>query len=65
MTDNIAAVDIVLRASHSHVTLTRPLGLDTGSQHFALQKAVAAMVSMVLMEMSKCVEIIVKNSLHR
>ena len=65
MTQTIAAVDTVLRASHSHVTLTQPLGLDTGSQHFALQKAVAVRVSMVLMELSKCVEIIVKNSLHR
>ena len=65
MTQTIAAVDSVLRTSHSRVTLTRPLGLDTGSQHFALQKAVAARVSTMLMELSKCVEIIVKNSLHR
>ena len=61
----IAAADIVLRTSHSRVSLTRPLGLDTGSQHFALQKAVAVMVSTVLMELSKCVLIIVKDSLHR
>ena len=53
MTQGIAAADIVLRASHSHVTLTQPLELDTGSQHVALQKAVAARVSMVLMEFSK------------
>ena len=66
MTQTIAAVDSVQKASHSHVPLTQPLGLDTGSQHFALQKAVAARVSTVLMEFSKmCVEIIVKNSLHR
>ena len=50
----IAAADFVLRTSHSHVFIvTQPLGLDTGSQHFALQKAVAARVSTVLMEMSK------------
>ena len=62
----IAAVDSVLRTSHSHVTLTRPLGLDAGSQHFALQKVVAARVSTVLMELSKpCVLIIVKDTLHR
>ena len=41
----IAAAASVLRASHSHVLLTQPLELDSGSQHFALQKAVAAKVS--------------------
>ena len=41
----IAAVANVLRTSHSHVSLTQPLELDSGSQHFALQKAVAAKVS--------------------
>ena len=41
----IAAVATVLRASRAHVSLTRPLGLDTGSQHYALQKAVALRVS--------------------
>ena len=42
----IVAVANVLRASHSHVLiLTQPLELDSGSQHFALQKAVAAKVS--------------------
>ena len=43
----IAAADAVLRTSHFHVSLTRPLGLETGSQHFALQKAVAVRVSTV------------------
>ena len=43
--ETIAAAANVLRASHSHVPLTRPLGLDSGSQHFALQQAVAARVS--------------------
>ena len=61
----IAAADSVVKTSHVF-NLTRPLGLDTGSQHFALQNAVAARVSTMLMELSKmCVEIIVKNSLHR
>ena len=41
----IAAAANVLRASHSHVLLTQPLELESGSQHFALQKAVAAKVS--------------------
>ena len=42
----IVAVANVLRTSHSHVLiLTQPLELDSGSQHFALQKAVAAKVS--------------------
>ena len=41
----IAAVVNVLRTSHSHVPMTQPLELDSGSQHFALQKAVAAKVS--------------------
>ena len=41
----IAAVANALRASHSHVLLTRPLELESGSQHFALQQAVAAKVS--------------------
>ena len=45
MTQTIAAVDSVQKASHSHVPLTQPLGLDTGSQHFALWKVVAARVS--------------------
>ena len=51
MTQTIAAAHSVLKTSH--VTLTRPLGLDAGGQHSALQKAVAARVSTVLMEMSK------------
>ena len=41
----IVAVANVLRTSHSHVSLTQPLELDSGSQHFALQQAVAAKVS--------------------
>lgn len=41
----IAAVAIVLTASHSLVSLTPSLELDSGNQHFALQKAVAAKVS--------------------
>ena len=42
----IAAVAIVLTASPSLVSpLTRSLELDSGNQHFALQKAVAARVS--------------------
>ena len=42
----IAAVAIVLTASPSLVSpLTRSLELDSGNQHFALQKAVAAKVS--------------------
>ena len=41
----IAAVTKVLRTSHSHVLLTQPLELESGSQHFALQQAVAAKVS--------------------
>ena len=41
----IAAAAIVLRTSQFHVSLTQPLGLDAGSQHFALQKAVAVKVS--------------------
>ena len=41
----IAAVAIVLTASHSLVSLTRSLELDSGNHHFALQKAVAAKVS--------------------
>ena len=65
MKQTIAVVDFVLRDSHYHVSLTQPLGLDTGSQHFALQKVVAARVSTMLIEMYECVEIIVKDSLHR
>ena len=45
MTLTIAAAAIVLRASHSHVSLTQFLGMDAGSRHCALQKAVAAKVS--------------------
>ena len=45
MTQTIAAAANVLRTSHSHVLLTQPLELDSVSQHFALQKAVAAKVS--------------------
>ena len=41
----IAAVTIAQTASPSLVSLTRPLALDSGNQHFALQKAVAAKVS--------------------
>ena len=41
----IAAVEIVLRISHSHVHLTQLLGPDTGRQHFALQTTVAVKVS--------------------
>ena len=40
----VAAAASVLRASHSHVSLTQPLGLDSGCHHFALQKAAAARV---------------------
>ena len=45
MTMTIAAAAIVLRTSQFHVSLTQPLGLDSGTQHFALQKAVAVTVS--------------------
>ena len=46
MTSTIAAAAIVLRNSHFHVSLTLPLGLDSGSRHFfAPQKAVAVKVS--------------------
>ena len=45
ITQTIAAVAIVLKRLHSLVSLTRPLELDSGNQHFALQKAVAAKVS--------------------
>ena len=41
----IVAVANVLRTSHSHVSMTQPLELESGSQHFALQMAVAAKVS--------------------
>ena len=41
----IAAAASVQRTSHSHVSLTRPLGLDAGRQHFVQQKAVAVKVS--------------------
>ena len=41
----IAAVAIALTASPSLVSLTRSLELESGNQHFALQKAVAAKVS--------------------
>ena len=42
---NIAAATIVLRTSHFLVSPTLPLELDSGSRHFALQKAVAVKVS--------------------
>ena len=45
MTPTIAAAAIVLRTSDFRVSLTLPLGLDSGSRHFALQKAVAVKVS--------------------
>ena len=45
MTMTIAAAAIVLRTSQFHVSLTQPLGLDSGTQHFALQKAVAVKVN--------------------
>ena len=45
MTQTIAAVDSVQKASHSHVPLTQLLGPDTGRQHFALQTTVAVKVS--------------------
>ena len=42
----IAAAAFVLRTSHSHVLIvTQSLEPDSGSQHFALQQAVAARVS--------------------
>ena len=41
----IAAVAIAQTASPSLVSLTRSLELDSGNQHFALQKAAAAKVS--------------------
>ena len=44
ITQTIAAVAIVLRTSRSHVSLTQPLGLGSGSQHFALYRAVAGRV---------------------
>ena len=43
-TTNAAAAN-VLRLSDSHASLTKSLGLDAGSQHFALKKAVASKVS--------------------
>ena len=36
-------------AKNSLVPLTQPLGLDSGGQHFALQQAVAARVSTMLL----------------
>ena len=45
MTQTIAAAANALKTSHSHVLLTQPLELQSGSQLFALQKAVAAKVS--------------------
>ena len=45
MTMTIAAAAIVLRTSQFHVSLTQPLVLDAGTQHFALQKAVAVKVN--------------------
>ena len=48
----IAAAEIVLRRSHSHVSLTQSLGLDTGSQRFALQKDVKAV--QVKLDLAKC-----------
>ena len=45
ITQTIAAVAIVLKILHSLVSLTRPLELDSGNQHFALQNPVAAKVS--------------------
>ena len=46
MLSTIAAAAFVLRTSHSHVFIvTQPLELDSGSRHFALQKAVAVKVS--------------------
>ncbi len=41
----IVVVALVLRTSHSLVFTIRPLELDTGSQHCALQKDVALRVS--------------------
>ena len=41
----IAAVVSVLRALHSHASVTQPLELAAGSQPSALQKAVKARVS--------------------
>ena len=41
----IAAAVNALRTSHFHVLLTQPLELESGSQHSALQQAVAAKVS--------------------
>ena len=49
MTLTIAAAVIVLRTSRFPVSLTQPLGLDSGSQHFALRQAVAARVSAIVM----------------
>ena len=45
MPQTFAAAEIVLRVSHSRVSLTQLLGMDAGSRHCALQKAVAAKVS--------------------
>ena len=44
MKETIAAAAIVWRTSRSRVSLTRPLGLDSGGQHFVLQQAVAPKV---------------------
>ena len=41
----IAAAAIVLGTIQFHVSLTQPLVLDAGTQHFALQKAVAVKVN--------------------
>ena len=46
MLPTIAAAAFVLRVSHSRVFIvTQPLEPDSGSRHFALQKAVAVKVS--------------------
>ena len=59
----IAAVANVRRTSHSHVLfVTQPLELDSGSQHFALQQAVAARVSYGYGIVNICGDIIEKYS---
>ena len=61
----IAAAANVLRVLYSHVLLTRSLELESGSQHFAPQEAVAARVSGGDEIVNICRSIIVKLSFHR
>ena len=63
MLSTIAAAANAPRTSHSHVLIvTQPLELDSGSQHFALQQAVAARVSYGDKIANNCGDIIDKYS---